>query len=308
MAVNTVEKKENKTKELEQWMQMASPFAIHEGEIMVDETAEEYGHYIELDPFQTEIVKSVNALLFATRQLIKKYLIRQGAKVKDKLLDKQLKRLSYNNYLRKMACVSPDGSKSVSKTYTLDRKGKGFLRHMGVKVRLEGYVNDRIRTPGQVKKILAANQAMLAIAGNDKDIYIETAKMYIVNEKHPRNRLFRALGFVNAAGNDSYFIQPVRNEKDNVTDLLDKLYRMEKVIKKVGFSDLKIEKNLTVIVVAENKVWMEYLKNLLEKKHYTHFRLAITYDRLIVSDLPLDKKIDSIRTTSYNGSVVKTKI
>lgn len=304
MAVNTVEKKENKTKELEQWMQMASPFAIHEGEIMVDEKAEEYGHYIELDPFQTEIVKSVNALLFATRQLIKKYLIRQGAKVKDKLLDKQLKRLSYNNYLRKMACVSPDGSKSVSKTYTLDRKGKGFLRHMGVKVRLEGFVNDRIRTPGQVKKILAANQAMLAIAGNDKDIYIETAKMYIVNEKHPRNRLFRALGFVNAAGNDSYFIQPVRNEKDNVTDLLDKLYRMEKVIKKVGFSDLKIEKNLTVIVVAENKVWMEYLKNLLEKKHYTHFRLAITYDRLIVSDLPLDKKIDSIRTTSFVQKVL----
>lgn len=304
MAVNTVEKKENKTKELEQWMQMASPFAIHEGEIMVDEKAEEYGHYIELDPFQTEIVKSVNALLFATRQLIKKYLIRQGAKVKDKLLDKQLKRLSYNNYLRKMACVSPDGSKSVSKTYTLDRKGKGFLRHMGVKVRLEGYVNDRIPTPGQVKKILAANQAMLAIAGNDKDIYIETAKMYIVNEKHPRNRLFRALGFVNAAGNDSYFIQPVRNEKDNVTDLLDKLYRMEKVIKKVGFSDLKIEKNLTVIVVAENKVWMEYLKNLLEKKHYTHFRLAITYDRLIVSDLPLDKKIDSIRTTSFVQKVL----
>lgn len=304
MAVNTVEKKENKTKELEQWMQMASPFAIHEGKIMVDEKAEEYGHYIELDPFQTEIVKSVNALLFATRQLIKKYLIRQEVKVKDKLLDKQLKRLSYNNYLRKMACVSPDGSKSVSKTYTLDRKGKGFLRHMGVKVRLEGYVNDRIRTPGQVKKILAANQAMLAIAGNDKDIYIETAKMYIVNEKHPRNRLFRALGFVNAAGNDSYFIQPVRNEKDNVTDLLDKLYRMEKVIKKVGFSDLKIEKNLTVIVVAENKVWMEYLKNLLEKKHYTHFRLAITYDRLIVSDLPLDKKIDSIRTTSFVQKVL----
>lgn len=304
MAVNTVEKKENKTKELEQWLQMASPFAIHEGEIMVDEKAEEYGHYIELDPFQTEIVKSVNALLFATRQLIKKYLIRQGVKVKDKLLDKQLKRLSYNNYLRKMACVSPDGSKSVSKTYTLDRKGKGFLRHMGVKVRLEGYVNDRIRTPGQVKKILAANQAMLAIAGNDKDIYIETAKMYIVNEKHPRNRLFRALGFVNVAGNDSYFIQPVRNEKDNVTDLLDKLYRMEKVIKKVGFSDLKIEKNLTVIVVAENKVWMEYLKNLLEKKHYTHFRLAITYDRLIVSDLPLDKKIDSIRTTSFVQKVL----
>ena len=304
MAVNTVEKKENKTKDLEQWLQMASPFAIHEGEIMVDEKAEEYGHYIELDPFQTEIVKSVNALLFATRQLIKKYLIRQGVKVKDKLLDKQLKRLSYNNYLRKMVCVSPDGSKSVSKTYTLDRKGKGFLRHMGVKVRLEGYVNDRIRTPGQVKKILAANQAMLAIAGNDKDIYIETAKMYIVNEKHPRNRLFRALGFVNAAGNDSYFIQPVRNEKDNVTDLLDKLYRMEKVIKKVGFSDLKIEKNLTVIVVAENKVWMEYLKNLLEKKHYTHFRLAITYDRLIVSDLPLDKKIDSIRTISFVQKVL----
>lgn len=154
-----------------------------------------------------------------------------------------------------------------------------------------------------MKKILAANQAMLAIAGNDKDIYIETAKMYIVNEKHPRNRLF-TLGFVNAAGNDSYFIQPVRNEKDNVTDLLDKLYRMEKVIKKVGFSDLKIEKNLTVIVVAENKVWMEYLKNLLEKKHYTHFRLAITYDRLIVSDLPLDKKIDSIRTTSFVQKVL----
>lgn len=304
MAVNTVEKKENKTKKLEQWLQMASPFAIHEGEIMVDEKAEEYGHYIELDPFQTEIVKSVNALLFATRQLIKKYLIRQGVKVKDKLLDKQLKRLSYNNYLRKMACVSPDGSKSVSKTYTLDRKGKGFLRHMGVKVRLEGYVNDRIRTPGQVKKILAANQAMLAIAGSNKDIYIETAKMYIVNEKHPRNRLFRAIGFVNAAGNDSYFIQPVRNEKDNVTDLLDKLYRMEKVIKKVGFSDLKIEKNLTVIVVAENKVWMEYLKDLLEKKHYTHFKLAITYDRLIVSDLPLDKKIDSIRTTFFVQKVL----
>lgn len=276
-------------------LEMQSPFAIHENEILVDEESEQFGKYINLNQFQMEIVKAANVMLFVTRQLLKKYLIRQGVEFNEKSLTKQLKRLSLNNYLSKKTFISTDGGESVTKIYTLGRKGKGFLRNMGIRVKLEGYINDR--TPGQVKKILAANQAMLEIAGNDKRIYIETARIFLLNEGQPKitGMLFRALGYMNnKEEGKSYFIQPVRNEKDDVKELLDKLYRMEQVIKKTELSELKIKRSVTVIIVAENKKWMEYIENLLEneQKNYRHFQLAMTYDRLIVSEnLPLDKKI-----------------
>lgn len=276
-------------------LEMQSPFAIHENEILVDEESEQFGKYINLNQFQMEIVKAANVMLFVTRQLLKKYLIRQGVEFNEKSLTKQLKRLSLNNYLNKKTFISTDGGESVTKIYTLGRKGKGFLRNMGIRVKLEGYINDR--TPGQVKKILAANQVMLEIAGNDKRIYIETARIFLLNEGQPKitGMLFRALGYMNnKEEGKSYFIQPVRNEKDDVKELLDKLYRMEQVIKKTELSELKIKRSVTVIIVAENKKWMEYIENLLEneQKNYRHFQLAMTYDRLIVSEnLPLDKKI-----------------
>lgn len=50
----------------------------------------------------------------------------------------------------------------------------------------------------------------------------------------PTNKLFRYLVFVNT-GNKAYIIQPLRNDgKDNVRDLINKLERIEAVIKKHG--------------------------------------------------------------------------
>lgn len=278
-------------------LELRSPFALYGNESLIDEKSEEFGHFIELNEFQAELIKAVNVMLFATRQLLKKYLAIQGIHFSDKMLTKQLKRLSLHNYLRKKSFVSLNGRKSGFMTYMLDRKGKGFLRHMGIRIKLEGYINEK--TPGEVKKILAANQAAIEIiiAGGDKKMYFETARIFLVNEKRLKanGHLFRALGFINNEdGGKSYFIQPVRNGQDDIVELLDKLNRMEQVIQIAGFSELSIQEDITVIVVAESKIEMEHIKTLLENKQklYGHLQLATTYDRLIISeDLPLEKRI-----------------
>ena len=300
MVVDTIEMEKNPAINKyadEKWLEMESPFAVYQGEELVDENLEEYGRYIELDEFQTEIIKAVNTMLFSNGQLIKKFLIRLGLDFDAEKLAKELKNLSRNKYLCKKSFVYTDGTKSASKVYTLGRKGKGFLKHNGMSIKLEGYINTR--TPSQVKKILVANQTMLEIVGNDEDMFFRTSRMFAVDKKDSGSKLFRALGFINNwnAGK-SYLIQPVRNEQNNVGELLDKLHRMEKVIKKVGTSGLKIADDLTVVVVAENKIWMEYFENIIKKQHYSYFKISMTYDRLIVSDKPLTEKMHYVKTAS----------
>lgn len=76
----------------------------------------------------------------------------------------------------------------------------------------------------------------LGKAGEDLSIYTETVKIFYFNKQKymPTNKLFRYLVFVNT-GNKAYIIQPLRNDgKDNVRDLINKLERIEAVIKKHG--------------------------------------------------------------------------
>lgn len=288
-----------------EWLDMESPFAYHEGEVLVDEPAAEFGHYIELNEFQTVIVKLVNRMLFSTKELIKKYLIRLGMEFSEKELAKELKNLSMNHYLCKKSFMNEDGSKSCLKVYVLGRKGKGFLKHNRTRINLEGYVLNR--TASQVKKILVANQAMLELAKMDQDMYFETSKMLLAKQNYNcGNKLFRALGYMNhSKAGKSYIIQPVRNEQDNVDELLDKLHRMELVIKKCGTSGLKLADELTIVIVAENKVWMEYFENIIQKQHYAHLKIAVTYDRLLISDNVLENKLIPVKTASLLQKLLK---
>ena len=88
---------------------------------------------------------------------------------------------------------------------------------------------------------------------------------------------------------------------------MDKLNRMEQVIQIAGFSELNIQEDITVIVVAENKIEMEHIEKLLENKQkiYSHLQLATTYDRLIIfEDLPLEKRIHPRQITTATSDIV----
>lgn len=53
-------------------LELRSPFALYGNESLIAEKSEEFGHFIELNEFQAEIIKAVNIMLFTTRQLLKK--------------------------------------------------------------------------------------------------------------------------------------------------------------------------------------------------------------------------------------------
>lgn len=288
-------------------MEYSSPFEHREGEVLVvEKLSDGFGRYIELDELQSEIVKAVNILLVANKQLIKKQLNRMGVSVTDDKLSKELLRLAQNHYLNRMAFQNTDGSISILKVYQLGRKAKGYFRYSKVqKVRLEGYVESR--NASQVKKLLAANQALLGIAGEDLSIYTETAKMFCFNKQRdmPTNKLFRSLAFANT-GDKAYIIQPLRNDgKDNVRDLVDKLDRIEAVIKKRGTERMGLPKDVTVLVVIENSTWMEYYEPVLKKLHFSHFKLATSYDRLMNSSGVLESKIHYIEPESFWKRLLK---
>lgn len=280
-----------------------SPFAYRADEKLLLEDLSEggFGRYIELNEFQSEIIKAVNVLLVTNKQILKKYLTRTGVAVEECKLTKELQRLSNNHYLNKMVFQNSDGSIAMMRVYSVGRKGRGYLRFNKIRTRLEGYVASR--TAIQVKKLLAANQAMFGIAGNDLSIYTETAKSFWFDKKKTRNTdlVFRALALVNNwESNQSYIIQPLRNDgKDNLKDLIDKLERMDTVIKKAGTIEMKLCKDITVLVVAENSAWMEYYEPVLKKLYFSHFKIAVSYDRLMNSSETIESKIHYIESEPF---------
>lgn len=277
-----------------------SPFEWREGEWIEEEDLSNggFGHYIELNSFQKSIVLAINQLLVVNKQILKKYLERSGIMVNDHCLSKELKKLAQNHYLRRYAFHNADGSVALMRIYMVGRKGKGYLVFNKYKMRLEGYIANRNAT--QIKKILSANQAALGIAGEDNNMVFQTAKSFWYDKRGNgnTNKIFRALAYV-TDDKKSYIIQPVRNDMGNISELLDKLSRMEAVLKKLGPNTMHIASDITVVIVAENQSSMEYIKNVLRSKRYSCFRLAVTYDRLIGSEKKLQDKIYYINADPF---------
>lgn len=286
--------------EMEVKMEYPSPFEWREGEWIEEEDLSNggFGHYIDLDSLEKSIVLAINQLLVVNKQILKKYLTREGIVVNDRCLAKELKKLTENHYLRRYAFHNANGSVGLMRVYAVGRKGKGFLIFNKHKMRLEGYISNRNAT--QIKKILCANQAALGIAGNDNSMVFQTAKSFWYDKKKTghTNKIFRALSYV-TDNKKTYIIQPIRNDNENITELFDKLSRIDIVLKKLGPDAMHIGNDVTVVIVAENQLLMERIRKVLNSKHYLNFRLAVSYDRLVGSEKEVVDKIFYINPKSF---------
>lgn len=264
-----------------------SPFSACEREEFCKFEREDgwFGRYIELDEFQQTIIKAANELLVVTKTILCQYFDRCGIPYTKKKMARELELLSDNEYLDKWRFRANDESGFTFLVYQTGRKGRGYLGKSGLKVHLKGYLEKCLQSPEKIKKILSANQAMLALSG--REAYIETGKMFVSGGGYQNHtdKLFRAYGFVyDEVKKSAVFIEPMRNTQGNIGELLEKLKRMDATIKRHKTLNVELPEEITVLLVAEDRVWMDTYMEELAKCKFSTFHISLTYDRLVIMD------------------------
>ena len=169
--------------------------------------------------------------------------------------------------------------------YQTGRKGRGYLGRSGLKLHLKGYLEKCLESPDKIKKILSANQAMLALA--DRGVYIETGKMFVSGGRYQNHtgKLFRAYGFVyDEIKKSAVFIEPIRNTQGNIREAAEKLKRMDATIKRHKALNAELPEEITVLLVAEDRMWMDVYMEEFAKYKFNTFHISLTYDRLVIMD------------------------
>lgn len=264
-----------------------SPFSVYEGEEFCKLEREDglYSHYIELDEFQGTIVKAANELLVVTKSILCQYFDRYGIPYTKQKMARELKLLYDNEYLDKWQFRTKKGPGSVFMVYQVGRKGRGFLGKNGLRVHLRGYLEKCSMSPEKIKKFLSANQALLALA--NRDVYIETGKMFISKAAYQKHtdKLFRSYGYIyDEIKKSVIFIEPIRNTQGNIEELLEKLKRMDATIKRHKTCNIELPDEITVLLVAEDRRWMDIYTEEFARCKFNTFHISLTYDRLMIMD------------------------
>lgn len=267
-----------------------NPFAYHKGEVLLEEESFNSGEieFNSVNYLQDKILKVINDLLVVNYQILKKYFVISGFNIDGKKILEQLRKLTINHYLIRMTFQNSDGTKSNIHIYTIGKRGQGYLKFNKIQPRFLEYIKSR--SVCDIKKILVINQTVLNISEKNKG-----SVHFFIEVYHADNGILDVLGVVNDdINNKTYLIYPVRNIEDNMSKLQGKLKCMEKLI----YNEyLNMYYDITVLIVAENKEWMEYYKDKLGKE-YHYLKLAITYDSLINSKQDNVEKIHHIKHTS----------
>lgn len=257
----------------------SSPFAVYEGEKLVRVAPQSYCRFIKLNEIQQNIICAVNQCLVLNGYLLRRYLEKLGVELTPEECKYQLKVLSQNNYLQKME-FHIDETAQHCRAYCVGRKGKGWLAAMGKRIRMSGYLDCCCAL--QMKKLLCANQTIIELAEAEQLKTINPAQIIKNSRENQATKLlFRAYGFVKGDKN-TYIVEPIRNEKDCIDNLKEKLKRMDAVLKNKIACSVSIDQIPTVILVAENKYLMEFLMEGLEKCRYKTVHLAFSYDKAVL--------------------------
>lgn len=262
-------------------IELNSPYAVYAGEIM-EKILPKNSKRVDLREIQGQIIYAIDKFLVLTSRMITSYLKFKGYNVEQKQIQKELAFMSDNCYLNKYEFRTKDSKKSSFKCYTIGAKGNGFLKSMtGLRGHMLGYLDKC--SPTQVKKILAANQALIELnLMNNSEMSV--AKMIVDEGFHlfENKYLFRATG-ISENENSITILEPVRNDPDYKVETLKKLDRIEKTL---GRSKCSVDssKKITLIIVAEDVIKMQTLMNLIDETKYSHFSVLYTYDTLLYSD------------------------
>lgn len=248
-----------------------SPFSNFKDEKLSIYPAKESG-YLEFDELDKLILVNVNTLLLTTSHLLYENLANMGLENTDQeMLKAKMKRLSDYGFLAKMEFVTPL-TRSATKVYTLAHRGQQYIRSIGTKPRLSGYIAGLDATG--VKRLLSAEQYIIS----QKYDITSVTMGGIVSDGESDDCIFRSHGIIRQPI-DSIFVESVRSNEGSEEKLLEKLHRMNNTLRNGKRMLVEKSEQMTVVIVCESNQHMTDIRKLLNENQEQYcFEVILTND------------------------------
>ena len=240
-----------------------------------------YSHCFELDELQGNIVKSVLDYIAVTEDMLLDILKMREIAFNPDDLHEVIKHLSDHEYLMELNVINQENDNHIMTAYSVGRRGLGYLRrcHQDVNIyHRKHIIAIYTESAEKLMKLLNANYLVIRNYPGQK---CEIGKMFVPGKQSrqvtEKGRIFRAcISFLNAEGGQT-IIEPVRRTDREMTGLFEKLERIQKVAI-CKDSNLKINKENQVVLIAEDTAHIGEIMSVLEGKKYRGFRIVITSD------------------------------
>lgn len=228
-----------------------------------------------------EILEIVGKTTFCTSALILCQLEKKNVPFEASNVKNRIHRMCEAEFLMGYRFRTAEGGRSSHQALRLGWRGVGFLRAHGTQPRLGAYLASISEDPTQTKKILSAAQLVIRTGVALEDVSF--CQAIFVPSKNPAKkstRLFRPQAVVHD-GDQTAFIESVRQNEGWVEYLLDKIYRIESVCRTAKDANIEI-KNPTLVLVAENCTHMNMLLRMIERRGCS-IPVYFTADSLVYS-------------------------
>lgn len=255
-----------------------SPFSIFEGERIHRYTVDNPCG-IWLTDLDKQICTALAKYLVLSSDLLYRLFINQGLTYEKKDIQHRLNRLGLSGYVQKIGFVTDHGY-SAAKAYILLGRGVGLVNSLGIRCKLGGFLSEQDHVG--LKRMLSSNQLLV----NGKYENSKVGQIILIepkNEQQKASCLFRPTAIcLNGEGEAYQFIESVRRTATTKADLCDKLERVIKVMKDKKNANIKISKDVSIIVVAED---YRHLCELIAttEKFRNRLNILFTYDLAVYS-------------------------
>ena len=255
-----------------------SPFAVFHGEEIYAYANPTAGYPMCLTDVDQLILLLTNKCLLMTTSLLEAALAKEMM-ITQKEIQNRVRQLQRSHYLEKFEFRCESG-KSAGKVYSLGYRGAGFLRAARVKVNLTQYVSTLNAV--QTKKILATVQYVIR-SGADLEQTSICRPCFVppVLENEKTSDIFRPQAWIQSA-DGSIFVEAVRRNDDAEDELLDKLWRMEKVLTSAS-TNIPVT-SPSLLLICEDERHMHTIMECVKTYAVCSFAIRYTYDTAVYTD------------------------
>ena len=251
-----------------------SPFAAYESEYVNRDVIDRQTG-LWFTALHTELTKAIGSYLVLTSDLC--FRIFEGVYEKEKI-QRSLSQLKKAGFILGIGFYNANGGRAAHKAYVLSTRGAGYLNSIGIQCRLGNFIAGCEAV--HLKKILSANQFL--ISGKYERANIRIAQTVLIEPQNTDERataIFRPSGVVlNAEGEIIEFIESVRRTNDSISTLLNKLNRMDLVLREKDLANIRIADKTRLTVIAEDKFHMYELMTAISEALPKKFRVVYSYD------------------------------
>lgn len=263
-----------------------SPFAICEGEVKVNDNYDGYtsmavvlnridrGHLNKIDVY---ILEALNKYLFLTSRQLNKILGKYGESFSDnKKLIRKLEQMLKTKLVSRMYFGSID-KKASYKVYSLDKNGKYILEAKNKIVNWKPTYF--IKSVGEIKSILAANQFMLAVEEKAKMFLKSFGERQIIDKK--TGKKIKSKGLIELGENNKkaqILVEAPRREEEWEKVFVERMQIYKEFYSSFEKGDSDFVFAPYLIYVCEDKLHMAEVCKLLKINNIEIPNSYFTYD------------------------------